>query len=228
MHKAIDTHDSDDLTPYIRRDHDEHLRRSIETLHEHGARSLLLIAVGSSCSGKTRAMYEAILKYLPDWDLIAPKRPSELLRDLEYGIPGGTVIWLDELQEKITSDSVGVNIAGTLDDLIEGVRTPILIAGTIWPENLAHLRQRPSAVAASGGVGDIATLLEKARYIEVAQSFNADSLVHAKFSNDPRVRGAARAGESRPIIRNRDGRLSKYSRGERPLWTAFSPGRSSR
>jgi hypothetical protein len=74
------------LTPYMLRDHDMRLRDALAELRQPG-RSRLLTAVGTSCSGKTRTIYEAVNQVLPDWTLVKPADFDDLTRMLYAGIP---------------------------------------------------------------------------------------------------------------------------------------------
>jgi Protein of unknown function (DUF998) len=75
------------------------LREALVELRQPGARSRLVTAVGTSCSGKIRTIYEAVNQVLPDWTLVKPAHIDDLTRMLYAGIPKHTVGWLDELQD---------------------------------------------------------------------------------------------------------------------------------
>ena len=101
VHASITVHDETTLTPYLARDHDQQLRQVLEHAAASEQPSLVLV-VGTSCSGKTRTLYEAVTAVLPDWAVIAPRSDSRLAQALLDGIPARTVIWLGEPQDRPT------------------------------------------------------------------------------------------------------------------------------
>ena len=78
--------DATGLTPYIPRDIT--LRERLVGLTQPDARSEFVIAVGTSCAGKTRGLYEAVREVLPDWQLIAPGPPPTCCSTCKLGFPG--------------------------------------------------------------------------------------------------------------------------------------------
>ena len=93
------TYDKTGTTAYVLRDHDTKLREALAELKEPGARPRLITVVGTSCSGKTRTFYKAVLAVLAGWNLVKPADTDELTRMLYDGVPSRTVVWLDELQD---------------------------------------------------------------------------------------------------------------------------------
>ena len=145
VHASITVHDETSLTPYIRREHDTRLRDLLTELHQPGSRAALLLVSGTSCTGKTRTLYEAVREVLPDWPLVAPRNDTELTDLLRAGVPDGTVVWLDEIQRHLTKTADGISAAKAIAELIGSDQVgPILFAGTIWPSNLATLLGRPT------------------------------------------------------------------------------------
>jgi transcriptional regulator with XRE-family HTH domain len=99
-------------TPYFERDHDEQLRKAIVDAASGGL-SALAVLVGESCTGKTRALYEAIAGTCGDRELLCPSDADELIEVLERRTGGGndagqgSVLWLDELQRILYNDPGG-------------------------------------------------------------------------------------------------------------------------
>ena len=83
------------MPTYIRRPHDEKLRR---VLDPEVADSRLIVVRGDAGTGKSRAAYEAVAARLADWPLEYPPTAAALAARLEAGIPAGTVLWLGELR----------------------------------------------------------------------------------------------------------------------------------
>ncbi|WP_326950929.1 hypothetical protein OG439_20285 [Amycolatopsis sp. NBC_01307] len=96
VHRAV-TVDGDgtgraELTGYLPRMHDDRLRRALR----EGVR--IVVLTGSTCTGKTRAAYEAVRAEFAALPLLRPFGPDELLRRAAAGDlrrPG--VLWLNEL-----------------------------------------------------------------------------------------------------------------------------------
>ncbi|MEV5899417.1 hypothetical protein [Streptomyces sp. NPDC052127] len=134
VHREITWHNVTGLTSYIRRNHDLELQRLMT--EAAGGTSHLVMLVGSSSSGKTRACYEAV-KALPDawrlWHPIDPGRPQAALAHLRNVGPK-TVVWLNEAHHYLLHPDHGEQIAASLRTLLtDATRGPILVLGTIWP-----------------------------------------------------------------------------------------------
>lgn len=191
VHDSITVQDEKTLTPYLSRDHDTDLRGHLKDLEAPSAGSRLILVLGTSCTGKTRTLYEAVKKVLPKWRLVAPGTDSDLARVLLDGTPAHTVVWLDELQDQLTKTSHGVTAANAIRLLLESAEVgPILFAGTVWPTNRDALRARPDPEQSSDGVGVIPALLETAVVVELPEAFRDADLAAARNSEDARLRKA--------------------------------------
>ncbi|HAN48486.1 MAG TPA: hypothetical protein DCQ20_06360, partial [Nitrospira sp.] len=188
VHDSITVHGETTLTPYLARPHDQQLREHLARAKESDRPTFVLV-VGTSCTGKTRTLYEAVAAVLPDWPLTAPHTDSDLARRLRDGIPAGTIVWLDEMQDRLTTTPDGITAAKAMLELLRSDVGPILFAGTIWPTNLAGIQARPDQGQAGGGAGAIRTLLTRAAVIQVPESFIAADLTWPTI-NDPRLRKA--------------------------------------
>ncbi|MGW7130023.1 tetratricopeptide repeat protein [Streptomyces bobili] len=134
VHHEITWRDVTGLAPYVERDHDIALRRLV-TEAAHGTSHLVML-VGSSSSGKTRACYEAVHALPDDWRLwhpIDPGRPKAALSDL-HRIGPQTVVWLNEAHHYLLHPDHGEQIAAGLRTILaDATRAPVLVLGTIWP-----------------------------------------------------------------------------------------------
>jgi hypothetical protein len=92
------------MTPYIRRPHDELLRVVLDPAEPA---SRLVVLRGDSCTGRSRAVYEAIADRLPDWPVCYPVTTAEL----GAGVPARTVLWLGELRRHVDADD-GATVRG--------------------------------------------------------------------------------------------------------------------
>ena len=190
------------LPAYIRRPHDEQLRR---VLDPEVADSRLVVVRGEACAGKSRAAYEAVADRLADWPLEYPPTAAALAARLAAGIPAGTVLWLGELRRYAESDG-GAAALSRLAELLRGEGH--LVITTMWPE---HWEAYVTAVGARRGAGDpavlagrlVAGLDELASFyepnpayggiIDVPARFTAEELTAAAVRGDPVLAAAAAA-----------------------------------
>ena len=119
------------MPAYIRRPHDELL---LAVLNPAVPASRLVVVRGGSSTGKTRAIYEAVVGRLADWQVDYPLNAAALAARLDAGIPARTVLWLGELRQYADDDG-GAAVLGRLADLLQGEGH--LVVTTVWPEHWA-------------------------------------------------------------------------------------------
>ncbi|GHD76286.1 hypothetical protein ACFQL8_26725 [Streptomyces goshikiensis] len=124
------------LSGYVPRAHDRALADAVRDTV--AGRSRILVLVGSSSTGKTRACWEAVQPLADQgwrlWHPFDPTRAEAALADLERVAPR-TVVWLNEAQHYLGDPQVGERVAAALHALlIDPSRGPVLILGTLWPE----------------------------------------------------------------------------------------------
>ena len=137
------------LTDYARRAHDRELGERIKAVV--GGRSTMVVLVGGSSTGKTRACWEALgdLERLSgDWRVWRPTGTEDLLAGLTSSTfdVARTVVWLDELQLYVQTKSPTVDeaVAAALQGLLDDPeREPVLVLGTIWPDRWSALVRQP-------------------------------------------------------------------------------------
>ncbi|MGW3398439.1 tetratricopeptide repeat protein [Streptomyces hydrogenans] len=152
------------LPCYVERPHDLQLRDLLIQAARPGAGPLLVVVAGTSCTGKTRTAYEA-LAYLPDtWQLLFPQTPATLQEALEAGAAGpGTVLWLNEAQERLSGPD-GESAAAALLRRLDTRQGPFIALATLWPEKEAALRGTTTPRARD--------LLAQAHRVAVPDSFS--------------------------------------------------------
>ncbi|MFC9872902.1 helix-turn-helix domain-containing protein [Nocardia salmonicida] len=208
VHKSItvDHHSNVEeiLTTYVPRPHDVRMAEIVDAAAS--GRSAMVVLVGDSSTGKTRALWEAVsrLRDLGKWRLWHPTTPNRrtALDELERVRPR-TVVWLNETQEYLGGDNRAGNedAAVALRGLVrDPARAPVLVVGTLWRSYYRELR-RPHA-------SQTRDLLEAtAAVIKVPSTF-ADA--------DPNVLAAASAADPRLEMaraRSEDGQISQYLAG---------------
>ncbi|MER5890803.1 hypothetical protein ABT160_43880 [Streptomyces sp. NPDC001941] len=137
------------LPGYVRRAHDEVLDAAVRDAA--AGRSGIVVLVGSSSTGKTRACWNAVQPLAAQgWRLWHPYEPTPAqaaLTDLR-GIGPRTVVWLNEAQHYLGDRTLGERIAAALRHLLTSPeRGPVLVLGTLWHE---YARQY-TAVPTPGG-----------------------------------------------------------------------------
>ncbi|MCU7823870.1 hypothetical protein [Kitasatospora sp. DSM 101779] len=119
------------LPAYIPRTHDATLQSAVLS-----QKTQLIVLVGGSSTGKTRAAYEALKKLPSGWNFYHPLAPSKAEALISYleggGNLGKTVIWLNELQDYLTPTGLGERAAASLRVALSGSSETLFI-GTMWP-----------------------------------------------------------------------------------------------
>ncbi|MCX4546419.1 hypothetical protein [Streptomyces sp. NBC_01565] len=124
------------LPGYVQRAHDQDLAEAVQEAADGHSRMLVL--VGWSSTGKTRACWEAVQPLAAHgwrlWHPYDPTRAKAALADLSRVAPR-TVVWLNEAQHYLGPPEDGELIAAALHTLLtDPDRRPVLVLGTLWPE----------------------------------------------------------------------------------------------
>ncbi|MFI5669606.1 hypothetical protein [Streptomyces sp. NPDC051704] len=210
------------LTPYLLRTHDRELRDHLRPAASGGP-SALAVLTGDSSTGKTRALYEAVLEVAPDHPLLRPTTARSLIDLIDLIEDGevreGCVLWLNEFQ-RIVQDSQGEEAAAELADVLLD-RPGILAVVTLW--------ERPywRDFTAQGVLGDphghtrhLLTGAHARRFRVPREVLGEDfdewqRLAHAK--KDARLLTAGRAGAA-------DGQVIQHLTGGPELLDAYLSG----
>lgn len=168
------------LPGYVPRRHDLVLADAVRDAA--AGRSRMLVLVGTSSTGKTRACWEAVQRLADDgwrlWHPFAPGRAEAALTDL-YRVAPRTVVWLNEAQHYLGDSVHGERIAAAVHHLLTSPeRAPVLVLGTLWPEYASQYTALPKP-----GRPDPHSLtreLLSARRVPVPHSFDNDALNAAR------------------------------------------------
>jgi hypothetical protein len=200
VHRAIQTDVTADLPAlpaYVARDHDARLGEAVAQVLDGVSR--IVVLVGGSSTGKTRACWEALapLRSGQDWTLwhpIHPTRAEAALAELPR-IEPRTVVWLNEIQFYLADPELGERVASGVRELLRDPhRGPVLVLGTVWPGHWATLTA-PSADGA-GDPNDQARKLLAGHDLPVPETFGAA----LDAAGDPRLRHAAERAEEGQVI----------------------------
>ncbi|MEV7182676.1 hypothetical protein [Kitasatospora sp. NPDC093102] len=181
------------LPAYMARAHDSVLRSALL-----GKNPQLIVLVGGSSTGKTRAAYEAIRELPQGWSFyhpIAPSKPEALLSflDGEAG-PEKTVVWLNELQDYLFPSVVGERVAASLRVALSR-KSETLFIGTMWPIYWRRVMARASS-AEDCFSQSRALLSGMAHRIDITPDFPS-SMLEEYARVDGRIRSAAELSNGR-------------------------------
>ncbi|MEU6547902.1 helix-turn-helix domain-containing protein [Streptomyces sp. NPDC046859] len=134
------------LPGYVRRAHDRALDETVKAAA--AGRSRIVVLVGTSSTGKTRACWEAVQPLADEgWRLWHPD-PSSVeaaLEDLRRVQPR-TVVWLNEAQHYLGNHAAGELFAADVHQLlISPEHSPVLVLATLWPEYVRQYTALPAA-----------------------------------------------------------------------------------
>ncbi|MFD7027031.1 transcriptional regulator [Streptomyces sp. NPDC059917] len=166
------------LPGYVRREHDAVLRRAVDAAAD--GTSAMVVLVGSSSTGKTRACWEAVLPLAPHgwrlWHPYDPSRAEAALADIERVAPR-TVLWLNEAQHYLGADGgAGERVAAALRTLLgDPRRAPVLVLATLWPDYARAYTALPGAQPGPGPGAQVRQLLE-GRIVVVPDAFDREAL----------------------------------------------------
>ncbi|MCX5009212.1 sel1 repeat family protein [Streptomyces sp. NBC_00638] len=137
------------LPGYVERGHDRVLAEAVEDVA--AGRSRIVVLVGTSSTGKTRACWEAVQPLAEKgwrlWHPFDPTRAEAALEDLHRVRPR-TVVWLNEAQHYLGDRAAGERIAAAVHRLlVSPERGPVLVLGTLWPEYAHQYTALPDAEA---------------------------------------------------------------------------------
>lgn len=224
VHPAVAIEDAGlpELTEYVPRAHDARLRTIIEAADRT---SRMIVLVGDSSTGKTRALWEAV-RHLPEgWKVWFPASARALNDGLASRVVGAqTVVWLNDAHNYLDPafTQVAEDSAARLTELLaDPTAGPVLVAATLWPWNWHQLTSQPrrsSSRAERGNVdGELAhvpALLETATHVPVPSTFGEDDLAAASAAADPRI---ALAREEAPA-----GKITQYLAGAPKLLERYA------
>ncbi|MFF3419986.1 hypothetical protein ACFYW9_35725 [Streptomyces sp. NPDC002698] len=168
------------LPGYVRRPHDGLLAAAVHDAVE--GRSRMVVLVGSSSTGKTRACWEAVQPLAGEgWRLWHPYDPSRADAALEelHTVGPRTVVWLNEAQHYLGDPRLGEQVASAVRTLLnDQERGPVLILGTLWPEyaDLYTALPTPGSPDRHSGTRELLAV----RTVLVPDTFDAEALQAAR------------------------------------------------
>ncbi|MHC3455927.1 hypothetical protein [Streptomyces prasinus] len=172
------------LPGYVSREHDRILAEAVRDAA--AGRSRMLVLVGDSSTGKTRACWEAVQPLAGQgwrlWHPFDPTRAEAALEDLAR-VASRTVVWLNEAQHYLGNQKAGERIAAALHALLTTPeRGPVLVLGTLWPAYAKEYTALPPA----GAVDPHSRVREllAGRTMRIPEAFDDRALAEARRKAD--------------------------------------------
>ncbi|WP_218042111.1 transcriptional regulator [Streptomyces abyssomicinicus] len=195
------------LPGYVPRGHDHILTDVVRAAMD--GRSEMLVLVGSSSTGKTRACWEAVQQLPSTWRLWHPFDPTRAEAALAYiqHVGPRTVVWLNEAQHYLGDTRHGEAIAGSLHALLtDPSRGPVLVLGTLWSDYERSYKALPTP-GSPDPHAQVRQLLA-GRTLTVPESFDQSALDAARVLAD-----GGDGALSAALERATDGRITQNLAG---------------
>lgn len=205
-----------ELTAYLPRTHDDRLRGVLGDVLSGGP-SRLVMLTGESSTGKTRALYEALIALAPHSPLLHPVDARDLVEMLAAGrVRPGCVLWLNEAQRFLYGPD-GHEAAGKLRAVISAT-AGIAAVGTLWNTPYWNELTNPVPSRSYDQAKALLTQPALAVRIDVPAHLDAEDLnawrQHAQSGSDQRLNQALTAGIA-------DGRVVQHLSGGPELVAAY-------
>ncbi|MEU7060292.1 hypothetical protein [Streptomyces sp. NPDC046197] len=170
------------MPSYVERAHDQVLAAAVRDAR--AGRSRLLIVVGASATGKTRACWEAVQPLAEEgwrlWHPIEPARARALAAGLER-VRARTVVWLNEAQHYLGDPLRGEDVVAGLRNLLASPeRGPILVLGTLWPQYAEWFMRLPAALVDDEAEYRSTRHLLAGRMVTIPDAFDEEELYRAR------------------------------------------------
>lgn len=205
------------LPGYVRRRHDRVLADAVRSVK--AGHSRIVVLVGSSSTGKTRACWEAVQPLADEkwrlWHPFDPTRAEAALEDL-HRVQPHTVVWLNEAQHYLGDRVAGERIAAAVHSLLTDPECgPVLVLGTLWQEYAA----RYTALPLPGGEDPHSRVREllAGHTVSVPDAFDT----HALASAAALARGGDRLLADALTRACTDGRVTQDLAGARELLNRY-------
>ncbi|MFF0747100.1 tetratricopeptide repeat protein [Streptomyces sp. NPDC004111] len=186
-HRAKADSTGDAVPPYVARDMDTELRTRLEQAAAHGG---LVLVVGDSTAGKTRAAHHAVhtCKALAGYRVLAPDNGPDLVTATEV-LTATTVrclVWLDDLEHFLGPDGLEPAVLAELTRL----RTPVLATMQLRHYDTYYPRPADKGPASASGPradGAGARVLKQTEPLHLPRRWSTTELDRARDCDDPRV-----------------------------------------
>ncbi|MFD0415784.1 tetratricopeptide repeat protein [Streptomyces sp. NPDC127108] len=188
-HRARPGEDGSKLPPYVARDVDGELRERVREAAEEGG---LVLVVGDSTAGKTRAAFEAVRELLPEYRVLAPPAGAKLRPAPEVleGCPHlRCVVWLDDLEQYLGPEGLEPEVLAEFVRL----RVPVVATMRLKPyETFSAVGDDGADAegAAQSWTGLGARVLRMAEVVDLDRLWSEGELSRAEDCDDSRIADA--------------------------------------
>ncbi|MER6773188.1 tetratricopeptide repeat-containing serine protease family protein [Streptomyces bacillaris] len=196
VHRAPDAVGHPDVVQYVPRCVDAQVDARLEALAETGG---MLLLTGDSAAGKSRTLFEGMVRNLCHWSVCKPDPDADLsfLRS-SSGSDCEKVVWLDDLHNYLRSDGLTPSL---LDRLVH--RGTVVLA-TLRTEFHEHYTDEEDGPSLSRGTGprlpsSPGRVIRASHHITLDRIWTGDERRVASSREDPRIVAALNADKAHGV-----------------------------
>ncbi|MFD0271597.1 trypsin-like peptidase domain-containing protein [Streptomyces sp. NPDC127106] len=195
VHRAPDAVGYSEVVQYVRRSVDGQLDACLEGLTESGG---MLLLTGDSAAGKSRALYEGMIRHFRDWSVCKPDPDADMSFLLSLGSAREKVVWLDDLHSYLRSDGLTPSL---LDRLV--ARRTVVLA-TLRTEFYEHYTGERDIQSISRGGGPClpsspGRVIRAAHHITLDRIWTDGERHDASSCEDPRIAAALKSDRAHGV-----------------------------
>ncbi|MFI2360810.1 tetratricopeptide repeat protein, partial [Streptomyces anulatus] len=179
-HRSRPDDSGDAVPPYVPRDQDAVIRSRLTRAADEGG---LVLVVGDSTAGKTRACFEALHAELPDYRVVAPAGGPDLVTAAEVidRTSARCAVWLDDLEEYLGPGGLEPRLLAELVRL----RIPVLATMRHHQFEIFAVPESAPGTATAG-----ARVLRQLDPVELDRAWSPSELERAGETDDDRIADA--------------------------------------
>ncbi|MFF9072101.1 trypsin-like peptidase domain-containing protein [Streptomyces sp. NPDC014646] len=196
VHRAPDASGHPDVVQYVPRCVDAQVDARLEALAETGG---MLLLTGDSAAGKSRVLFEGMVRNLGDRSVCKPDPDADL--SSLYSSSGSDhekVVWLDDLHNYLRSDGLTPSL---LDRLVRHGTVVLATLRTEFHEHYTDEEDGPSLSRSTGPPlpSSPGRVIRAAHHITLDRIWTDDERRAASLSEDPRVVAALNADRAHGV-----------------------------
>ncbi|MDX3380042.1 tetratricopeptide repeat protein [Streptomyces niveiscabiei] len=196
VHRVPDSAGHPDVVQYVPRCVDAQVDARLEALAETGGMVLL---TGDSAAGKSRTLFEGMVRNLGDWSVCKPDPDADLsFLDSSSGSDREKVVWLDDLHNYLRSDGLTPSL---LDRLVRRGTVVLATLRTEFHEHYTDAEDGPSLSRRTGPrlPSSPGRVIRAAHHITLDRIWTDDERRAASSREDPRIVAALNADKAHGV-----------------------------